>query len=149
MATGGVASDGTGGSDFDRSPPLLTEEHGPGTVPAMSGPVTYPIVVEMPVDDEQRNRWLAAAGIVLIKVILLLPHILLLFLFGMMIQILAWIGYWGIAFTDRLPDPIRRLEISPGKRLGFLVNRSRGLGQASAERDIKLFLIGGVSSRSD
>ena len=77
----------------------------------MSGPPTYPITVQMPVDDEQRNRWLAAAGIVLIKLILLLPHILLLFLFGMMIQILAWIGYWGIAFTDRLPDPIRRLEI--------------------------------------
>lgn len=77
----------------------------------MSGPPIYPITVQMPVDDEQRNRWLAAAGIVLIKLILLLPHILLLFLFGMMIQILAWIGYWGIAFTDRLPDPVRRLEI--------------------------------------
>jgi len=77
----------------------------------MSGPPTYPITVSIPVDDEERNRWLAAAGIVFIKIILLLPHIILLFLFGLMVQILAWIGYWGIAITGRMPDIIRRLEI--------------------------------------
>jgi len=77
----------------------------------MSGTPNYPITVSIPVDDEERNRWLAASGVIFIKVILLLPHILLLFLFGLMIQILAWIGYWGIAFTGRLPDLVRRLEI--------------------------------------
>jgi len=77
----------------------------------MSGAPTYPITVEIPVDDEERNRWLAASGIIFVKVILLLPHILLLFLFGLMIQILAWIGYWGIVFTGRMPDVIRRLEV--------------------------------------
>jgi hypothetical protein len=77
----------------------------------MSGPPTYPITVEAPVDDEERNRWLAASGIVFIKMILLLPHIVLLALFGLMIQILAWIGYWGIAFTGRMPDLIRRLQL--------------------------------------
>ena len=77
----------------------------------MSGPPTYPITVQSPVDDEQSNRWLAVSGIILVKPILLLPHIVLLFLFGLMIQILAWIGYWGIAFTDRMPDLIRRLEL--------------------------------------
>ncbi len=77
----------------------------------MSGPPTYPITVEAPVDDEERNRWLAASGIIFVKVILLLPHIVLLFLFGLMIQILVWIGYWGIAFNGRMPDLIRRLEL--------------------------------------
>ena len=77
----------------------------------MNDPLSYPITVDIPVDDEERHRWLAAAGIVLLKTILLLPHIVLLFLFGLMIQILAWIGYWGIAFTGRMPDLIRRLEI--------------------------------------
>ncbi len=78
----------------------------------MSGAPTYPITVDIPVDDEERNRWLAASGIVFVKLILLLPHIVLLFLFGLMIQILAWIGYWGIAFTGRMPDLIRGLEIT-------------------------------------
>lgn len=77
----------------------------------MNNTPSYPITVAIPVDDEERNRWLAAAGIVLVKAILLLPHILLLFLFGLMIQILAWIGYWGIAINGRMPDLIRRLEI--------------------------------------
>ena len=36
---------------------------------------------------------------------------MLLFLFGLMIQIVAWIGYWGIAFNGRMPDLIRRLEL--------------------------------------
>jgi len=77
----------------------------------MNNTPSYPITVAIPVDNEERNRWLAAAGIVLVKAILLLPHILLLFLFGLMIQILAWIGYWGIAINGRMPDLIRRLEI--------------------------------------
>ena len=77
----------------------------------MSGPPTYPITVESPVDDEQRNRWLAVSGIFLIKSLLLLPHVVLLFLFGLMIQIVAWIGYWGIAFNGRLPDLVKRLEL--------------------------------------
>lgn len=77
----------------------------------MNAALQYPITVEVPVDDEQRNRWLAASGIVLIKLVLLLPHIVLLFLFGIAIQFVAWFGYWGIAFTGRLPDIIRRLEI--------------------------------------
>ena len=79
--------------------------------PVMSGPPTYPITVSIPVDDEERNRWLAGAGIIFVKLILLLPYIILLFLFGLMIQILAWVGYWGIAITGRMPDLIRRLEI--------------------------------------
>jgi len=77
----------------------------------MNSTLNYPITVTIPVDDEERNQWLAAAGIVFVKAILLLPHILLLFLFGLMIQILAWIGYWGIAINGRMPDIIRRLEI--------------------------------------
>lgn len=77
----------------------------------MSGPPIYPITVEVPIDGEQRNRWLAVSGIVFIKAVLLLPHIVLLFLFGLMIQIVAWVGYWGIAFNGRLPDLARRLEL--------------------------------------
>jgi hypothetical protein len=77
----------------------------------MSGSPTYPVTVHSLVDDEERNRWLAASGIILVKAILLLPHIILLFLFGLMIQILVWIGYWGIAINGRMPDLIRRLEL--------------------------------------
>jgi len=78
----------------------------------MSGSPDYPITVDIPVDDEERNRWIAASGIVFIKAILLFPHILLLFLFGLMIQIIAWAGFWAIAFTGKMPDVIRRLEIT-------------------------------------
>ncbi|MEN8235334.1 MAG: DUF4389 domain-containing protein [Actinomycetota bacterium] len=77
----------------------------------MNAALTYPITVHVPVDDEQRNRWLAASGIVFVKLILLLPHIVLLFLFGIAVQFVAWFGYWGIAFTGRMPDLVRRLEI--------------------------------------
>ncbi len=77
----------------------------------MSGSPNYPITVDIPVDTEERNRWLAASGIFLLKTILLLPHILLLFLFGLMIQFVAWFGFWAIAFTGRMPDLVRRLEI--------------------------------------
>jgi hypothetical protein len=78
----------------------------------MTGSPDYPITVDIPVDDEERNRWIAASGIVFVKVILLLPHILLLFLFGLMIQIIAWVGFWAIAFNGEMPDVIRRLEIT-------------------------------------
>jgi hypothetical protein len=72
---------------------------------------TYPIDFEVPLGDGSRSRWLAAAGIVLLKLVLLLPHLLLLFLFGLIIQILVWIGYWGIAITGRMPAMIRQMEI--------------------------------------
>ncbi len=77
----------------------------------MSDPDTYPISFDVPLGDGTRNRWLAAAGIVLLKLVLLLPHLVLLFLYWLVIQILVWVGYWGIAITGRMPDVIRRLEI--------------------------------------
>lgn len=77
----------------------------------MNAALRYPITVEVPVDDEQRSRWLAVSGIVLLKPILLLPHLFLLFLFGLVIQFVAWFGYWGIALSGRMPDLVCRLEV--------------------------------------
>ena len=81
------------------------------TSTAMNDPDHYPIGFDVPLGDGERNRWLAASGIVFLKLLLLIPHVLLLFLYGLVVQILVWIGYWGIAFTGRMPDLIRRLEI--------------------------------------
>jgi hypothetical protein len=81
------------------------------TEPADDPSAEYPIDFEVPLGDGRRDRWFAAAGIVLLKIVLLLPHLILLFLLGLVVQVLVWIGYWGIAITGHMPDLIRSLEI--------------------------------------
>ena len=78
----------------------------------MSNGAPYPVDFIVPVDDEERNRGLAALGvIVFVKAILLLPHLILLFLYGVAVQVVVWIGYWYILFTGGTPPWVENLEM--------------------------------------
>ena len=57
----------------------------------------YPVDFSVPVDDEERSRFLALMGIVLFsKAILLIPHLFLLTAYFIAMQFIVWIGYWYI-----------------------------------------------------
>jgi hypothetical protein len=72
----------------------------------------YPVDFIVPVDDEQRNRGLAALGLILFaKSILLIPHIFLLLAYGIAVQFIVWIGYWYILFTGGKPFWVENLEL--------------------------------------
>lgn len=77
----------------------------------MSDTSSYPVEFISPVDDEYRSRGLAALGVLLLKPILLLPHIVLLSLYGVAVQIVVWIGYWYILFTGGKPFWVENLEL--------------------------------------
>jgi len=65
--------------------------------------VAYPVDFIVPIGDGQRSRLLAGVGLVAVKAILLLPHLIALLLFAIMIQVIVWVGFWAIAFTGRIP----------------------------------------------
>ena len=65
--------------------------------------MAYPVDFTVPIGDAARSRVLAGLGIVFVKVILVIPHLLLLLLFAIVIQVIVWLAYWGIAFTGRIP----------------------------------------------
>lgn len=77
----------------------------------MTEPANYPVEFISPVDDEDRSRGLAALGVLLVKPLLLLPHILLLALYGVAVQVVVWIGYWYILFTGGKPFWVENLEL--------------------------------------
>lgn len=73
---------------------------------------SYPVDFTVPVDDEYRNRGLAALGLIAYaKVLLLLPHLFLLVLYGIVVQVVAWIGYWYILITGGKPYWVENLEL--------------------------------------
>jgi hypothetical protein len=63
----------------------------------------YPVQVTATV-PAQSSRGLAVLGILFIKWVLLLPHIIVLYFVGIAAFFVGWIGYWVIAFTGRLPE---------------------------------------------
>ena len=65
--------------------------------------MAYPVDFIVPIGDGQRSRLLAGVGLVAVKAILLLPHLIALLLFAIMIQVIVWVGFWAIAFTGRIP----------------------------------------------
>ncbi|MCZ7531877.1 MAG: DUF4389 domain-containing protein [Acidimicrobiia bacterium] len=77
----------------------------------MSDQAPYPVTFVVPVDDEQRSRGLAALGVLFIKPLLLIPHIILLALYTIAVQIVVWIGYWYILFTGGKPYWVENLEL--------------------------------------
>jgi len=78
----------------------------------MNDTSTYPVDFVVPVDDEYRSRGLAALGLVLFaKTILLLPHLILLVLYGFVVQVVVWIGYWYILFQGGKPFWVENLEL--------------------------------------
>lgn len=61
------------------------------------------------------RRGLAAWGIVLVKLILAVPHMIVVGALQYLAGILAYIGYWVVAFTGTMPQAVHRLlEISFG-----------------------------------
>ena len=78
----------------------------------MTEDTTYPINFDVPVDDEERSRGLAALGVLLFaKALLLIPHLFLLLLYFFVIQVVVWIGYWYILFQGGKPFWVEDLEI--------------------------------------
>jgi hypothetical protein len=78
----------------------------------MTDPNAYPVDFTVPVDDEQRNRGLAALGLILFaKGLLLIPHIFLLIAYGIAVQFIVWIGFWYILFTGGKPFWVENFEL--------------------------------------
>lgn len=61
------------------------------------------------------HRGLAASGIIFLKVLLAIPHLLVLSALASLTNLLAYIGYWIVAFTGEMPQAVHRLlEINYG-----------------------------------
>jgi hypothetical protein len=72
----------------------------------------YPVDFTVPVDDEFRNRGLAAMGVVLFaKTLLLIPHLFLLTAYFIAVQFIVWIGYWYILIQGGKPYWVENLEL--------------------------------------
>lgn len=57
-------------------------------------------------DKPDRNRLLALAGIFGIKLILAIPHFIVVAILGFASFIAAWVGFWIVLFTGALPEGI-------------------------------------------
>ena len=72
----------------------------------------YPVDFIVPVDNEERNRGLAALGLILFaKALLLIPHLFLLLLYWFVVQVVVWIGYWFILIQGGKPFWVENLEL--------------------------------------
>jgi len=61
------------------------------------------------------HRGLAASGIFFIKAVLIIPHLIVTGALQYLAQILAYFGFWIVAFTGEMPQGVHRLlEISFG-----------------------------------
>ncbi len=78
----------------------------------MSDGSPYPVDFTVPVDDEYRNRGLAALGLIAFaKAILLIPHLFLLLAYAIAVQFVVWIGYWYILITGGKPFWVENFEL--------------------------------------
>ncbi len=64
----------------------------------------YPIDFEADYGDGRRSRGLAALGIVFLKGLLLVPHLVIVGVLGYAAVLIAYVGYWVIAITGDLPE---------------------------------------------
>ncbi|KAA0234988.1 MAG: hypothetical protein JJLCMIEE_01267 [Acidimicrobiales bacterium] len=58
---------------------------------------------------DERHRVLGLLGIILLKPLLLLPHMVVLFFVSVAALVMGWIGYWAVLFTGRFPESLFRL----------------------------------------
>ncbi len=67
--------------------------------------VEYPVVFEVQY-PQTSSRWLALLGIpwMLGKVILVIPHLIILYFLQIAGFVVAWIGFWAILFTGKYPQ---------------------------------------------
>jgi hypothetical protein len=78
----------------------------------MTDQTPHPVDFVVPVDDEYRNRGLAAMGFVFFaKALLLIPHLFLLTIYGIVVLAVVWIGYWYILITGGKPFWVENLEM--------------------------------------
>jgi hypothetical protein len=68
----------------------------------MSTQSVYPVRIEADY-PERSSRLLALLGILFLKTILLLPHIVVLYFVGIIQFIIVWLAYWVVVFTGRYP----------------------------------------------
>ena len=71
--------------------------------------MTETVSVTADYGDGTRSRGLALTGVIGLKTLLLIPHIVVLYFVSIAALVGAWIGYWAIAFTGRQPDGITNL----------------------------------------
>jgi hypothetical protein len=65
----------------------------------------YPVDVTADYGDGMRSRGLAALGVLFpLKMLLAAPHLIILYVLYTAAGIIAWIGYWVVAFTGELPE---------------------------------------------
>lgn len=71
--------------------------------------MTYPVDVQFEYGDGSRSRAFAAAGIFFpIKLLMILPHLIVVYFVQLGAVIATWFGFWAIAFTGNLPAGIAR-----------------------------------------
>lgn len=71
--------------------------------------MAYPVDVSVEYGDGKRSRGLAVAGIILpVKLLLAIPHLIVLYVVQVVAFIAGWVGFWIIAFTGSLPPGIAR-----------------------------------------
>jgi len=64
-------------------------------------PASYGVQFAVTDDNPDRNRWLALSGILSLKWILAIPHLIVIWALSIGVAIAGWIGYWIIAFTGQ------------------------------------------------
>ena len=78
-----------------------TDEYPPFT---LETPVSYPSQLTAEYGDGTRSRGLAVLGIFFIKLLLAVPHVIIVYVLGFAALIGAWIGFWITLFTGTLPE---------------------------------------------
>jgi hypothetical protein len=71
--------------------------------PTFGADTNYPAQITVVEAPEPQNRWLALAGILLIRTLLALPHLFILLWLTIGTLFLAWYGYLVILITGSLP----------------------------------------------
>jgi hypothetical protein len=66
----------------------------------------YPAKIVITEPTLERGKGLAVAGILLVKAILLIPHMIVLYFVGIAAGIAGYISFWAIAFTGVYPEGI-------------------------------------------
>ncbi len=73
--------------------------------------MAYPIDFQVDYGNGSRSRGYAVLGIIFLKPLLLLPHLIVMYFVLIITFLGAWIGYWAILFTGRQPDGISNFVV--------------------------------------
>lgn len=73
--------------------------------PFETEPVGYPVEAEVPSNENPSKGW-AVAGIFLVKLLALIPHLIVVYILTVVAVVASWIGYVATAFTGTYPPGI-------------------------------------------